>query len=218
MACARGATLGRAACVHSPVGSLESVACAHTRSARYNTLHVHCTWRIRAGQSGGALQRAAEPSVSTGSAGSAEVRAKLAEGAGSAADKLRLATLYLLVAERPPAAADTQALAEALREAGADEAAFNYVVRMKQMNLTGGGAGGAAAPAAGGSKGWAMPGIDASLVSGIAGQFSKQLTKLVGGTRQVRSPLTRLPGVESWNNSAWCRVRLAACTGRASTR
>ena len=66
-----------------------------------------------------------------------DVKAKLASGEGTATDKLRLGVLYLLVADKLPGASDTDAMAASLREAGADVAAFQYVLRMKQMNLTG---------------------------------------------------------------------------------
>jgi hypothetical protein len=85
--------------------------------------------------------------------------------------------------EKLPPASELQALAETLCSAGASEAAFQYVLRMKQMNLTG--AGGNVSTASASGNTWGMPGIDGSLMSGIAGQFSKQLTKLMGGTRQV---------------------------------
>ena len=123
-----------------------------------------------------------------------EVRAKLAAPEGTANDKLRLAVLLLLVSDKLPATADLDAMRAELSDAGADVSAFQYVLRMKQMNLTGDGAapggptGGTAGSAA---PGWGLPGlVDSSLVSGIAGQFGKHLSKLVGGTRQVR-PLPR---------------------------
>ena len=115
-----------------------------------------------------------------------EVKQKLASQEGLPTDKLRLALLYLLVSDKMPPESDIDQMSAALVEAGADTAAFQYVVRMKQMNLTGDMAhkGGAASSA--GASGWGLPGlVDSSLVSGIAGQFGKHLNKLMGGTRQV---------------------------------
>lgn len=109
-------------------------------------------------------------------------------------DKLRLALLTLLVSEKLPAETDVAQMSTALNDAGADTSAFQYVLRMKQMNLTGeaarkGGAGATTSAGMGGSS-WGLPGlVDSSLVSGIAGQFGKHLNKLMGGTRQVRTAL-----------------------------
>jgi hypothetical protein len=121
--------------------------------------------------------------VVAGTAGIQDVKALLQGTHGEASDKLRLAILYLLVAEKTPASSDLSLIETALQEAGAEVEALEYVLRMRQMNLTG--------PAIGGQGGTSKPGgsllglVDSSIVSGIAGQFGKQLTKLVGGTRNV---------------------------------
>jgi hypothetical protein len=106
---------------------------------------------------------------------------------GGAEDKLRLAILYLLLSEKLPTDADLEGIQAALQSTGADVEAFRYVLRMRKMNLTGS----SMVPGAGASQSRASAGsllghVDLSIVSGIAGQFGKQLTKLVGGTRQVR--------------------------------
>ena len=56
---------------------------------------------------------------------------------GTPTDALRLGLVLLLTCEALPAAADLERLAQALQQRGADLAAFNYVRRMRSLNLTG---------------------------------------------------------------------------------
>ena len=63
--------------------------------------------------------------------------------------------MLLLTCEALPAAADLERLAQALQQRGADLAAFNYVRRMRSLNLTG--------------KAVAQPGVD-----GLGGGSSSQ--------------------------------------------
>lgn len=131
-----------------------------------------------------------------GSAGQPEVQELLEGTVGSAEDKLRMAILFLLLSEKLPADAEVESIQAALQKEGADVEAFKYVLRMRQMNLTGqsmvSGVGASSSHAQGSLLGL----VDSSIMSGIAGQFGKQLTKLVGGTRQVRR--SRPPLVPLW--------------------
>lgn len=70
---------------------------------------------------------------------------------GTAEDKLRLAIVYLLACETVPPQADLDSIEAALKDAGADTAAFSYVKRMRSLDLTNqqGGASALAGPAAG---------------------------------------------------------------------
>ena len=63
--------------------------------------------------------------------------------------------MLLLTCEALPAAPDLERLAQALQQRGADLAAFNYVRRMRSLNLTG--------------KAVAQPGVD-----GLGGGSSSQ--------------------------------------------
>lgn len=74
---------------------------------------------------------------------------------GTPTDALRLALVLLLTCEALPAATDLERLAQALQQRGADLAAFNYVRRMRSLNLTG--------------KAAAQPGVD-----GLGGGSSSQ--------------------------------------------
>lgn len=56
---------------------------------------------------------------------------------GSPEDKLRLVILYLLVSEKLPQDSDVEAIQSALQSCQADLDALQYVLRMRQMNLTG---------------------------------------------------------------------------------
>lgn len=105
--------------------------------------------------------------------------------AGSAEDKLRMAILFLLLAEKLPADSEIESIQAALQNAGANIDAFKYVLRMRKMNLTGQSMVSGAGASSSKSQGSLLGLVDSSIMSGIAGQFGKQLTKLVGGTRQV---------------------------------
>lgn len=124
--------------------------------------------------------------VLSGTADFAAVCALLEAPQGSAADKLRLATLFLLCSEKLPGTESLARMTAALQAAGADAAAVSYVKRMRQMNLTGAaGASGAGAGGGAASGGNLLGLMDSGIMSGLAGQFSKQFTKFVGGMRQA---------------------------------
>lgn len=120
-----------------------------------------------------------------GNSGLVEIKEALQSTASSAEDKLRLCILFLLVTEKLPSEVETNEIQETLQAVGSEVEAFQYVLRMRQMNLTGAAMSGPAGTAASKSSGSLLGLVDSSIVSGIAGQFGKQLTKLVGGTRQV---------------------------------
>lgn len=124
--------------------------------------------------------------VFIGNAGLVEVKEALQSTSSLAEDKLRLCILFLLVTEKLPSESETNEIQEALKAVGAEVEAFQYVLRMRQMNLTGASMSGPSQNAASKSSGSLLGLVDSSIVSGIAGQFGKQLTKLVGGSRQVR--------------------------------
>ena len=98
-----------------------------------------------------------------------------------------MAILFLLLSEKLPADAEIESIQATLQRDGADVEAFKYVLRMRQMNLTGQSMVSGAGPSTSQSQGSLLGLVDSSIMSGIAGQFGKQLTKLVGGTRQVLS-------------------------------
>lgn len=120
-----------------------------------------------------------------GSAGQQEVQELLQGSTGSAEDKLRLAILFLLLSEKLPADSELESMQTALQNEGADVEAFKYVLRMRQMNLTGHSMVSGAGHSGSKSQASLLGLVDSSIMSGIAGQFGKQLTKLVGGSRQV---------------------------------
>lgn len=92
---------------------------------------------------------------------------------GTAADKLRLALVWLLTAPAVPTEAECQVAEAALTASGADLAAWAYVKRMRRLNLTG--------------KGQSM----GDGLSGLGGAQS-QLTNLLGSTfGQGLSSLTK---------------------------
>lgn len=123
--------------------------------------------------------------VLAGNSGLVEIKEALQSTGSSAEDKLRLCILFLLVTEKLPSEGETNEIQESLQAAGSEVEAFQYVLRMRQMNLTGATMSGPARTTANKSSGSLLGLVDSSIVSGIAGQFGKQLTKLVGGTRQV---------------------------------
>lgn len=138
--------------------------------------------------------------------------------AGTAADKLRLALVWLLTCESVPPEAECQQVEGLLGAAGADMAAWSYVKRMRRLNLTGKQQLGSASVSEG--------------LGGFGGAAQSQLTTLLGTTfGQGLSSLTKgAPG--SWGRSlvgcrwqrwwvdgapvhllpGWAATHLAACT------
>ena len=115
-----------------------------------------------------------------------EIKEALQSASTKAEDKMRLCILFLLVTEKLPSDTETNEIQQALQAAGAEVEALQYVLRMRQMNLTGASMSGPGQSVSSKSSGPLLGLVDSSIVSGIAGQFGKQLTKLVGGSRQVR--------------------------------
>ena len=115
--------------------------------------------------------------------------------AGTAADKLRLALVWLLTCELVPPEAECQQVEGLLGAAGADMAAWSYVKRMRRLNLTGKQQLGSASVSEG--------------LGGFGGAAQSQLTTLLGTTfGQGLSSLTKgAPG--SWGRS------VVGCSGSA---
>ena len=112
--------------------------------------------------------------------------------AGTAADKLRLALVWLLTCESVPPEAECQQVEGLLGAAGADMAAWSYVKRMRRLNLTGKQQLGSASVSEG--------------LGGFGGAAQSQLTTLLGTTfGQGLSSLTKgAPG--SWGRNVVCRT------------
>lgn len=80
---------------------------------------------------------ALEEDCIAGKAEAAAVVQNLEGPVGSAADKLRLALVWLLTSEAAPSEADCHQMEQLLAAAGADMTAWAYVKRMRRMNLMG---------------------------------------------------------------------------------
>ncbi|KAI3426451.1 hypothetical protein D9Q98_008818 [Chlorella vulgaris] len=123
---------------------------------------------------------ALEEECISGKADAAAVTAQLQSPAGTPADKLRLALVWLLTCEMVPSEGECQAVEALLQGCGADMAAWSYVKRMRRLNLTGRQGGGAGA------------GSVSDGLSSFSGAASSQLTTLLGTTfGQGLSSLTK---------------------------
>lgn len=124
----------------------------------------------------------------------------LQSAAGTAADKLRLALVWLLTCSSVPPEGECQQVEALLAAAGADMAAWSYVKRMRRLNLTGKQQQGSASVSEG--------------LSGFGGAAQSQLTTLLGTTfGQGLSSLTKgqmgqggracLPAARQWVGCVW---------------
>lgn len=120
---------------------------------------------------------------------------------GTPTDALRLALVLLLTCEALPAATDLERLAQALQQRGADLAAFNYVRRMRSLNLTG--------------KAAAQPGLD-----GLGGGSSSQSQLLTWADKafgQGLNAVTKGGWVQEFEVRVDCCGLHLSSVGRGST-
>jgi hypothetical protein len=117
----------------------------------------------------------------------AAAAARLVSGpAGSAADRLRAALVWLLTCEAAPSEAECGAVEGALEGAGADMAAWGYAKRMRRMNLAGRGQGKAGGGGGGGGEGLAgLGGAQSQLTTLLGSTFGQGLSSLTKGVKTL---------------------------------
>lgn len=99
--------------------------------------------------------------------------------AGTAADKLRLALVWLLTSPAPPADAECERVAGAFAPDSSEAAVWAFVRRMRRLNLTGAAAGPGAAP------GGAAPAQLSSLLGQGLSSLTKGVKNLLAGEQQT---------------------------------
>ena len=121
-----------------------------------------------------------------GKAESEAVLQLLSGPAGTAADKMRLALVWILTASTVPSEPECQAAETALMQAGADLAAWAYVKRMRRLNLTGVKQGGGGLGGGGGADGGSGGGGAQSQLTTLLGStFGQGLSSLTKGVKSL---------------------------------
>jgi hypothetical protein len=107
---------------------------------------------------------------------------------GTAADKMRLALVWLLTVTTMPSESDCSSVEAVLGESlGGDTnmASWMYIKRMRRMNLAGKGVVGHQAQAAGGGDGLGFGGVAANQGGQLASFFGQGLTSLTKGVKNL---------------------------------